>query len=169
MAFGVESGEQATLDRVGKRAKVEDALTAVQMSRTAGIRSSVYLLIGLPWDDASTIDKQIAFAKRLDPDFLEIFYPYPFPGTALQQEAVQLGLIAPHEIPTVAYADPAMPTLHLTKDQLVYHRTRALRQFYLRPRTILRTVSRLRSIPEGLRYLRAGFEQLFVHRGESTT
>lgn len=169
MAFGVESGDQATLDRVGKRAKVEQALAAVDMARAADIRSSVYLLIGLPWDDATTIDKQISFAKRLDPDFLEIFYPYPFPGTALQKEAVELGLITPDEIPTVAYADPAMRTLHLTKDELVYHRTRALRQFYLRPRTILRTVSRIRSLPEALRYFRAGFEQLFVHHGESAT
>jgi anaerobic magnesium-protoporphyrin IX monomethyl ester cyclase len=169
MAFGVESGDQETLDRVGKRAKVEDALAAIQMARAADIRSSVYLLIGLPWDDVAAIDRQISFAKRLDPDFLEIFYPYPFPGTALQREAIELGLIAPDEVPSVAYADPAMRTLHLTKEELVYHRTRALRRFYLRPRTILRTVSKLRSLPEALRYLRAGCEQLFVHQGESAT
>ena len=169
MAFGVESGDQETLDRVGKRAKVEDALAAIQMARAADIRSSVYLLIGLPWDDVAAIDRQISFAQRLDPDFLEIFYPYPFPGTTLQREAIELGLIALDEVPTVAYADPAMRTLHLTKEELVYHRTRALRRFYLRPRTILRTVSKLRSLPEALRYLRAGCEQLFVHQGESAT
>ena len=167
VAFGVESGDQTTLDRVQKRSKVEGAFKAVEMCRRVGIRSSIYLLIGLPWDDEASITKQIDFAKALDPDFLEVFYPYPFPGTPLRQEAVRLGLIADSEIPSGAYADPAMPTLHLSKEALVHHRSRILRAFYLRPRTILRTVKNIRSWSEFLSYLRAGIAQLFTHKGEA--
>lgn len=167
MAFGVESGDQATLDRVQKRSKVEEAFKAVEMCRRVGIRSSIYLLIGLPWDDETSISKQIDFAKALDPDFVEVFYPYPFPGTPLRQEAVRLGLIADSEIPSGAYADPAMPTLHLSKEALIRHRSRILRAFYLRPRTILRTVRNIRSWRELASYTRAGIAQLFTHQSEA--
>jgi len=162
IAFGVESGDQATLDRVNKRSKVEDAFTAVSLARAANIRSSVYLLIGLPWDDTRSIERQAQFARELDPDFLEVFYPYPFPGTSLQQEAIELGLLGPDEIPDLAYSEPAMPTLHLSKADLMRQRQRVLRSFYLRPRVVARTIRAIRSYAEAKNYLQAGLEQLFA-------
>lgn len=167
IAYGVESGDQATLDRIGKRARAEAAFEAVRLTRQAGIRSSVYLLIGLPWDDKQTIKRQSLFAKRLDPDYLEVFYPYPFPGTPLRAEAIDLGLLKEDELPQVAYSDPALPTLQLSKKELAHARTRILRSFYLRPRVVTRTFSRIRSFREAQSYLRAGFGQLFT-KAEST-
>jgi radical SAM superfamily enzyme YgiQ (UPF0313 family) len=169
IAFGVESGDQATLDRVNKRAKVEDAFKAVSLARAAQIRSSVYLLVGLPSDDRGSIDAQIGFVKALDPDFLEVFYPYPFPGTQLQREAIELGLLREGEIPDVAYADPAMPTLYLSKEELRRQRTRVLRSFYLRPRVVVRTIRAIRSYREGRNYLLAGLGQLFGRHKEAAT
>lgn len=162
IAFGVESGDQATLDRVNKRAKVEDAFKAVSLARAEKIRSSVYLLIGLPWDDRDSIDRQARFARELDPDFLEVFYPYPFPGTPLQREAIELGLLGAEEIPDVAYSEPALPTLSLSKDELIQLRQRVLRSFYLRPRVVVRTIRAIRSYAEAKNYLHAGLEQLFA-------
>jgi radical SAM superfamily enzyme YgiQ (UPF0313 family) len=155
------------LDRIGKRARAEAAFEAVRLTRQAGIRSSVYLLIGLPWDDEQTIKRQSLFAKRLDPDYLEVFYPYPFPGTPLRAEAIDLGLLKEDELPQVAYSDPALPTLQLSKQELAHARTKILRSFYLRPRVVTRTFSRIRSFREAQSYLRAGFGQLFT-KAEST-
>jgi radical SAM superfamily enzyme YgiQ (UPF0313 family) len=162
VAYGVESGDQATLDRIGKRARAAAAFEAVRLTRQAGLRSSVYLLIGLPWDDAQTIQRQSLFAKQLDPDYLEVFYPYPFPGTPLRAEAIALGLLQEDELPQVAYSDPALPTLHLSKKELATARTTILRSFYLRPRVVSRTFRRIRSFHEAQSYLRAGFGQLFT-------
>jgi len=168
MAFGVESGDQATLDRVQKKAKVEDAFKAIAMCRAAGIRSSIYLLIGLPWDTHASISAQGKFARELDPDFLEVFYPYPFPGTPMHRLAEESGLIEPGEFPAQAYSDPVMPTQHLSIEELKQLRTRLLRSFYLRPRFIVRTLGRIRSLPELFSYVRAGTGQLFsVAEGEA--
>ncbi len=160
VAMGVESGDQETLDRIEKQAKVEDAYKAVAMLREAGIKSSVYLLMGLPWDTPALIEKQVAFAKDLKPDFLEIFYAYPFPGTKLYDICVSEGLIAPGAIAREAYADPAMPGLYLSVEQFSRLRTRALRQFYLRPGQILKTLRNARNPRELLNYARAGVGQL---------
>lgn len=160
IAFGVESGDQAALDRLEKNARVADAHRAVALCRAAGIKSSVYLLMGLPWDTAESITELSAFARALDPDLVEFFYPYPFPGTALHRHCVEHGLLAPGEIPRQSYAYPAVGTATLTKEALAAYRTRALRAFYLRPRTIARTLLGARSPRELRNYVRVGLSQL---------
>jgi anaerobic magnesium-protoporphyrin IX monomethyl ester cyclase len=160
MAFGVESGDQDALDRLAKNARVADAHRAVALCREAGIKSSVYLLMGLPWDTAESITDLIAFARDLDPDLVEFFYPYPFPGTSLHRECVERGLLAPGEIPKQSYAYPAIATAALSKEALAAYRATALRRFYLRPRKIARTLLGTRSPSELRNYVRAGLAQL---------
>ncbi len=160
VAMGVESGDQETLDRIDKKAKVEQAYEAVNMLREAGIKSSAYLLMGLPWDTPELIDKQVRFAKDLDPDFLEIFYVYPFPGTPLYDICVKEGLIEDGEIPRAAYADPAMPGLYLSMKEFGKLRARAMRGYYLRPKVILRTLRGARSPREFGNYVYHGFQML---------
>ena len=160
IAYGVESGDQATLDRLGKKARVEDSFSAVQMTRAAGIKSSVYLLIGLPWDTVESVEQQIRFAKLLDPDVLEVFYPYPFPGTPFHALALESGLLVAHQQPKQAYSDPAVPGFHLSIEQLSHLRSRMMRKFYLRPKIIARTLSGARNFGELANYLRVGAAQL---------
>lgn len=165
IAFGAESGDQSALDRMDKRARVEDAFTAVRLCREAGIKSSVYLLMGLPWDTRLSLEAQIRFAKQLDPDVLEFFYPYPFPGTPLRQQCVDLGLLGADEIPSQSYSEPAFPTVELSLSELTAFRNRGLREFYLRPRTILRTLRSARNHRELANYFRVGMSQLRLLAG----
>jgi anaerobic magnesium-protoporphyrin IX monomethyl ester cyclase len=160
VAMGVESGDQETLDRLDKKAKVEDSYAAVRMLREAGIRSSVYLLMGLPWDTDELIDKQLKYAKDLDPDFLEIFYVYPFPGTRLYEIAVEEGLIRDGDIPKAAYADPSMPGKFLSTVEFARLRKKILRKYYLRPAIISRTLKGIGSLRELGGYIKAGIGQL---------
>lgn len=161
IAFGVESGDQDTLNRLEKRAVVEDAFKAVKMVREAGLKSSIYLLIGLPWDTEDSVAKQAEFARKLDPDFLEVFYPYPFPGTPLHATAVAEGLIKEGEIPQHAYSEPAMPGHHLSIEALKELRRKMLKQYYLRPRVVARTLMGVRTPRELVNYVRAGIGQMF--------
>lgn len=160
IAFGVESGDQATLDRLEKNATVAEAERAIALCRAAGIKSSVYLLMGLPWDTRASIEALIAFACRLDPDIVEFFYPYPFPGTPFQRECIERGLLAPGEVPRQSYSYPAVRTTSLSKDELAAYRAAGLRAFYVRPRKIVRTLLGTRSPRELKNYLRIGWDQL---------
>ncbi len=160
IAYGVESGSQETLDRIHKKATVQQAVDAIALTRRMGIRSSAYLLFGLPWDSDETLREQMEFACRLDPDFFEVFFIYPFPGTEMYEESVAAGLLAPGEIPRDAYGVPAMPTLHLTREQLIAWRKRALRRFYMRPAYILRTLRGAGSMHAIGNYIRLGWDQM---------
>lgn len=159
IAFGVEKGTDEALEKINKKATVEQARAALKLTREAGIKRSIYILVGLPDDNREAIHRDIEFAKELDPDFLEIFYPYPFPGTALYKEAVEAGLLEDGVIPKEAYGLPAMPTKHLTMQELADLRTRCLREFYMRPGFIARTLMKTRSTREMMNYVRFGMMQ----------
>lgn len=160
IAFGVESGDQETLDLIDKSAKVEDSYRAIQLVREAGIKSSVYLLMGLPWDTKEKIQDLADYAKKLDPDVLEIFYAYPFPGTPLYKICVEEGLLKDGEIPREAYDSPAMPGIHLSIEEFRKLRRKAMRQFYLRPSKVFTTLRSAGSPKELANYVRLGLVQL---------
>lgn len=160
IAFGVESGDQQTLDLIAKQATAEDAFKAIRWVREAGIKSSAYLLLGLPWDTHESVDRLIEFGRKLDPDVLEYFYAYPFPGTPLYEVCVKEGLLKDGEIPKEAYDGPAVRGLHLSVEELKALRSKAMRSFYLRPSKIAKTLMSTRSPKEFGNYLRLGFIQL---------
>lgn len=161
IAFGVEKGDDASLARINKKANVAMAEKALAMTREAGIKRSMYLLFGLPDDTEETLANDIEFAKRIDPDFLEIFYPYPFPGTPLYKEAVAAGLLEDGSIPKEAYGLPAMATKHIPLERLQHLRTQGLRRFYMRPKFIYRTLKGAASSPRMLgNYVKYGAIQL---------
>ncbi len=160
IAFGVEKGSDKALEAINKKATIDQARKALKMTREAGIKRSIYILIGLPDDDMSVVAQDIEFAKELDPDFLEIFYPYPFPGTPLYKEAVAAGLLEDGSVPKEAYGLPVMPTKHLSIEQLTLLRTASLRKFYMRPAFIARTLTQTRSPREFANYVKYGFLQL---------
>ncbi len=162
VAFGVESGSQETLDLIDKSAKVEDSFKAIGICREAGLRSSVYLLVGLPWDTEEIIRAQMRYARELNPDVLEVFYAYPFPGTPLYAKCVELGLLEDGVIPREAYDSPAVAGLHLTKEEFKIWRRRMIRDFYVRPSKVVSTLRAAGSPRELANYVRLGVSQLKV-------
>lgn len=157
IAYGVESGNQQMLDLMKKKATVEQARQAIRLTREAGIKSSVYFLMGLPWDKPETLEDNVRFAQELMPDFVEIFYTYPFPGTELYRLALEHGLLREGDTPAEAYSRPAIDGLYMTREQLGQWRKKALRRIYLRPRYIWRTLSSVRSGRELANYIKYGF------------
>ncbi|PKO19408.1 hypothetical protein CVU37_04245 [candidate division BRC1 bacterium HGW-BRC1-1] len=156
IAYGVESGNEQMLERIEKKATTDQAREAVRLTRESGIRSSIYLLMGLPWDTSETIEDNIRFAREIKPDFIEVFYTYPFPGTKLHQIAIEKGLIRPGEVPVEAYSQPAMPGMYMTQAELADWRRVSLRRIYLQPRYIWRTLRAARSPRELAQYIKFG-------------
>lgn len=156
IAFGVESGNAEILEKIKKKATVDQAREAVRLCREAGVCSSIYLLMGLPWDTPETIDDNVKLAQEIKPDFVEIFYSYPFPGTELHSIALEQGLIQSGEIPLEAYANPAMGGLYLSREELAAFRRSSLRRIYLQPAYIVKTLRKARSPRELFQYVKFG-------------
>ena len=86
--YGIESADQAILDRIGKGITPAMVRRAVDATRAAGIRSKGYFMLGLPGDTEATIRETIAFAADLDLDDAMFSLTTPFPGTRLWDELV---------------------------------------------------------------------------------
>lgn len=165
ISFGVESGDPEMLEKMRKQIEFEKIEPCIKLCRQYGIKSSVYFLIGLPWENRESFERTKRFARQLDPDFIEYFYSYPFYGTEFYREAVKEGLLKEGELPHAAYNGPALPTKYLSVEELAPMRKEALRSFYLRPRYILRTLASNPSPKVLKNYLFYGFRQfkdLFV-------
>jgi radical SAM superfamily enzyme YgiQ (UPF0313 family) len=120
--FGVESGSPAVLARLGKGIDLDQVCRSVGEAVRAGINPVCSLMIGLPWDTASTVRQTIDFAVSLQQEFavqVGISIATPFPGTAMFRHAERLGL----EIQERDYAmynlyTPVMRTRHLTREEI---------------------------------------------------
>lgn len=160
IAFGIEAGTEEMLTHLKKGAHLEQARKALQLCKKVGVRTSIYLLIGAPWETEETFMKTVDFGLELDPDFVEFFYIYPFPGTEYHDEAVKLGLLPEDYFPEEAYDSPVIPSLHLSIEQLAHLRKKAIRRFLLRPSYIWHTLRQVRSPKEVINYIKYGIEQL---------
>ncbi len=161
VAFGVESGDQEMLDSVGKDATIQQAFRAMRICKKTGLMSSVYLLLGLPEETPQSFRKTLKMLKKLDPDFVEFFYTYPFPGSRLYKKLVDEGLLKKGEFPRSAYSEPAFATPHFTIHELKKQRFRLWRSFYLRPSYIMKVFRRNISRPRVLKnYILHGLAQL---------
>jgi len=96
--YGVESGDQEVLDKIGKRITLEQAERAFKITKEAGIQTKGYFIIGLPWDTKETIEKTIDFAIKLNADEIQFSICTPLPGTPLWELAIKEGAIKPNEV-----------------------------------------------------------------------
>ncbi len=160
IAFGAECGSDESLRMMKKDATVEQARRAVRLCREAGVKSSVYFLVGLPWESEETFRQTSDLAVEMSPDYLEVFYVYPFQGTELYDLAVREGLLEEGVFPSDSYSRPAMPSRHFSVEELSHLRRRLLRRFYLRPSYVFRTLRTTRSPKVFANYVRYGIRQL---------
>lgn len=160
LAFGIETGDNSILELIGKKNSLEEARQAIKLCKKVGIKTSLYFLLGLPWESEKTFNTTVSFAKELNPDFVEFFYVYPFPGTKLYQYVVDHGLLKPGEIPKTAYDGPAFPSFYLSLSELAKLRERALLSFYFRPGYLIRTLKNAGSFKQMFNYIRYGIKQL---------
>jgi len=159
ISFGLESGNQKILDLMGKRTTVEKGRKSVEIARRHGLEVHASFMLGNVGETAETIKETISFAKSLDLDNATFFITAPFPGTVLYQTAQDLGHINQNtkweEFAPLTNQKPILVQNNLTQEELVYWQKKAFRQFYLRPRYIIKKLYQIRGI-EGIKSLLEG-------------
>ncbi|MEK7281805.1 MAG: radical SAM protein, partial [Chloroflexota bacterium] len=135
ITFGVESGDQAILDNVGKGIKLDEVRRAFRWAREAGMETLAYFMIGLPGETEESMGRTIDFARELEPTYAKVGILLPLPGTPLFSSFDESGYIKSKDWarynqhnPEGVYDHPDLrwETLHRYYD-LFY------RRFYLRP------------------------------------
>jgi radical SAM superfamily enzyme YgiQ (UPF0313 family) len=89
MGFGVESGSQKILDSIPKKVTVQQNMEAVKMCHCHGLWVWIFLIIGLPEENWSTVKETIDFVKKSKPDYLFSGCAMPFPGTVYYDQCIK--------------------------------------------------------------------------------
>ena len=167
ISFGLESGDQDILNRMHKDITLEKALESVRLTQKAGIRTHASYMIGNLGENEKTIRKTIDFAKKLNTDIAAFFTTTPLPGTELYDNALQAGYIRKNvnwnNFSPLSKVNPVMSLPGLDSEALMRWHRCAIKEYYLRPRYILKKLFSLRTkgdflnIYNGLRlFLRIG-------------
>jgi anaerobic magnesium-protoporphyrin IX monomethyl ester cyclase len=149
LAFGIESANQAILDNVGKRERIEDIERTIEMAADVGIQCQGFFIFGLPGETAETIDQTIRFAQRSKLARAQFLILDVLPGSQLWSSLA--GRFKPNWAKN-SFKEPEWIPDGLTRECLLQSQSRAFRAFYLRsPLRALKLACRAR--PSQVKFL----------------
>jgi len=87
--IGSESGSQRILDAMERGVTVEQVQTAVELCKTRGIQTGMFLMWGYEGEQIEDIEATIEHVKRSDPDVFLTTVSYPIKGTTYYERVVE--------------------------------------------------------------------------------
>ena len=89
VGLGIESGNAEILRQCGKGITLEQAETAVEAAKRAGLKVNGFFILGHPNENRRTVRDTIRFAVKLNPDFAAFGIMVPYPGTRIRDIALR--------------------------------------------------------------------------------
>ena len=131
IGFGLESGDQETLNYLNKNTTVEQNRYAVELTNQCGMYSHGHFMIGVPNETRTHIERTISFAKSipLDTAFFHLFTIRK--GSTLWNKFHTNGLIESPEDGILATRERGLG--NLSKDELIDLQRKAYKEYYGRP------------------------------------
>ena len=156
VAVAIESGNQEIINKLRKGIDLTKVNRTVQALRKNGIITSLYFMLGLPFDTESTLKETIEFAKTIKAEHVFFWITLPFPGTPLYEMAKEKGrfLYDPYQgFPGYEEGKAVVDFPHLPAKLIEYYYKKAFREFYIRPSQIIRTLRSLKRTPVMGKYI----------------
>jgi len=145
LRYGIESGDQETLDRIGKSLDLREARRTLELSHALGIRNHVNVVVGLEGESHETVEKTIRFVKSVPKHSVQVSLAVPYPGTRYFRTLDENGYLATRDWSNYSCeADPVMRTSELTVEELIEAQLRVERALHLNPRLALRRIRHAR-------------------------
>jgi len=161
--WGIESGVKDVLNGINKEIEPEQAEKAVRLAKKYGIRNLGFLMLGSPGEREKDIKRTMEWAKELGLDYVQICRTIPKPGSELHQKLKEQGkdywrdFILGKEKERRIY----VPGRVISEERLEELLKRAYYSFYFRPKYVLHTLFKTRSLGELFRYIRVALRMLF--------
>ncbi|MFX0023370.1 MAG: B12-binding domain-containing radical SAM protein [Candidatus Hermodarchaeota archaeon] len=166
LRYGVESGNDEILALMNKRITVRKVEEVFRTTKKNGIKTFAYFMIGYITEDEKTIRNTINFAKKIDPDWIMFNVVTPLPLTDLHELCVEKGKIGQNYWKDFVLnkTNERLPFLVENADKWV---RRAYREFYFRPKVLLKKLFAIRSIDTIKKYI-TGFRGIVFFEMKST-
>jgi radical SAM superfamily enzyme YgiQ (UPF0313 family) len=160
--YGMESGNQKTLDKLEKGTKEEDAITGPAMARKAGLDPHITIMLGYPWesytDAKRTIDTAKYALKKGIYETIQTTIVIPYPGTPLYTECKEKGWLITDDYSRFDMREPVMK-IPFSKKQLL-ELEQDLYSAFMTPQYIGRKILRMRSFHDITYFFYMGYKFL---------
>jgi len=157
VSFGLESGNQVSLERIHKGVTLAQNREGVRMAKKAGLQVVGSFILCLPGEDEQMSRNTIKFAKELNLDTAVFFLPVPFFGTEIY-EMCKAEDALPEDIKWEDFKmwmDPTNPIYVnplIGDKKMVKLYNEAVSSFYLSPKTLMRSLMQIHSVSDLRKY-----------------
>ncbi|MEK6799715.1 MAG: cobalamin-dependent protein [Planctomycetota bacterium] len=143
--FGLESADPEILETVRKPIDLEQTRRAVRMVQDAGIDVRAAFMFGNPGETIASMRRTIDFAKELDPDIAIFNITTPYPGTQMFDWALKNGHLRTLDWNCYDLANSVLELPTVSSEDINRMYKIAYREFFFRPKYLLRRLRRIRS------------------------
>jgi len=162
--FGLESANQATLDKINKNLKVEEIEPGLKMCKQAGLEPHITAMIGYPWESKVQAQRTIDLAKDLFKkglvDTLQATVLIPYPGTPLYKYCQENNLLNFNDYDRFDQREQVMKSQLTSQD--VKALTRDLYKSFASPQFIMRKILAVRGLSD-IKFLAKSATKLLAH------
>ena len=136
--FGIESGSPRILELLGKGVKMPRIREAFAAARRQGLVTLGFAMVNAPSERPEEMEQTAQEVLRIDPDFLQLSFCTPYPGTWLWDHCREQDLITSERWSDFRFLrTPLIRNERLSPEQVVAAHRSILRRFYGRPRKAL--------------------------------
>jgi radical SAM superfamily enzyme YgiQ (UPF0313 family) len=168
MKSGLESANQATLDRINKNIRVENIVDGCRMATEAGIDIQLTVMVGYPWETRTDAERTLDLARTLmsrgHAEMLQSTVVVPYPGTPLFTEAMENGWIRfedPLAWERYDMTEPLLTMPDMEAEEIVKMCSDVYKSF-ITPGFVIRQLLKIRKL-EDLDYVLRGGKAVFGH------
>ena len=150
--YGMESGNQKTLDKLDKGLKVHQIEEGVRMAKKAGLEPHLTIMLGYPWESEEDAKNTIAVAKRCFKngyvDTMQATIVIPYPGTPLYKDCIENDWLLVDPMDYEAF-DMRGPVMKIPFDrERLFELTQELYSSFFTPQYILRKILSIRNLDD---------------------
>jgi anaerobic magnesium-protoporphyrin IX monomethyl ester cyclase len=160
--FGLESGNQKTLDRIHKNIRVEDIEIGLKAAKEAGLEPHITVMMGYPWESLEDAERTVKLARDMFNkgyvDTLQATIVMPYPGTPLFKECIDNGWLVTDDWDRFDMREPIMKSPLSEDDTKAL--TRELYKAFMTPRFFLKKLMQIRKPADIAFFWRAGWKLL---------
>lgn len=147
VSFGIESGNQKSLDAIQKGTTVEQNEEAVQMCLAKNLCVNTNYILCLPGETESDVLNTIKFSRKLGNHMASFNLPVPFPRTVLREQCKATGIIRSDakwsDYSGWDFLNPVYINPLIGKDTMKKLRKKAYTDFYLNSEVWYRNLKEL--------------------------
>jgi Fe-S oxidoreductase len=155
--YGFETTDENILKNINKRTNLKQFQNALAWTKAVKINIRGAFMLGNPGETLASMGKTIDYAKKTGIQFAIFNITTPYPGTAIYKEFLLNNSLLHQNWDLYNLAQPVLKLDTVSAQIVRQYYLKAYRDFYLRPRFILRHIFAIHTFSELLMYTKAIF------------